>query len=446
MKKTIITGCLFLFLSASFAQKQWTLRECIDYAIKNNIEIRQQEIKKQNAEISLSTAKNSRLPNLNASVGQNFNFGLANIQTINPDGTYSTTYKNTSSSNSSISVGSSVSIFNGFRTSNEIKAQELNLMYILEGLAKAKDDLALNVAVYYLDILFKKEILRVYQEQEKLSALQIQRTQELKDAGKVPESQLFDMISQHATNQKNVVTASNTLNTSMLELTQALNITSPEGFEIAIPEIKNVVSENTASIQPPNNIFANAVAIKPVVKQAEYNLKYSEKNLKIAQAAYYPELSLSLGIGTGYYSTSGESFGQQLKNRRGENISLNLSIPIFNRFATRNSVRTARNEILNSQLLLENMKLALYKDIQQAYYNAVGAQAKYESSQKAVAAAEIAFSYMKDKYAVGKATVFEYNESQTKLISSQSDLLQAKYDYIFRAKILDFYNGKEIVL
>lgn len=446
MKKTIITGCLFLFLSASFAQKQWTLRECIDYAIKNNIEIRQQEIKKQNAEISLSTAKNSRLPNLNASVGQNFNFGLANIQTINPDGTYSTTYKNTSSSNSSISVGSSVSIFNGFRTSNEIKAQELNLMYILEGLAKAKDDLALNVAVYYLDVLFKKEILRVYQEQEKLSALQIQRTQELKDAGKVPESQLFDMISQHATNQKNVVTASNTLSTSILELTQALNITSPEGFDIAIPEIKNVVSENTASIQPPNNIFANAVAIKPVVKQAEYNLKYSEKNLKIAQAAYYPELSLSLGIGTGYYSTSGESFGQQLKNRRGENISLNLSIPIFNRFATRNSVRTARNEILNSQLLLENMKLALYKDIQQAYYNAVGAQVKYESSQKAVAAAEIAFSYMKDKYAVGKATVFEYNESQTKLISSQSDLLQAKYDYIFRAKILDFYNGKEIVL
>lgn len=435
-----------MLFSASFAQKQWTLRECIDYAMTHNIDIKQQELKKDKAEISLNTAKNSRLPDLNASVGQNLNFGLTNVQPLNTDGTYSNTYKNITSSNSSISIQSSVSIFNGFKTSNEIKANELNLLSTIEGLAKAKDDLSLNVAIYYLDVLFKQEILRVYLEQEKLSAMQIQRTQELRDAGSVPESQLFDMKSQHATNQTNVVTASNNLMKSLLDLTQVLNIPSPEGFDIAIPNIKDVVSENMASIQPPHNIYMNAISIKSVVKQAEYNLKYNEKNLKIAQSAYWPQLSLSLYMGTEYYSTSDQSFGQQLKNRRGENISLKLSIPIFNRFATRNSVRTARNEILNSQLILDNVKQVLYKDIQQAYYNAVAAQAKYESTQKAVAAAEIAFSYMKDKYAVGKATVFEYNESQTKLVSSQSDLLQAKYDYIFRAKILDFYNGKEIAL
>ncbi len=446
MKTSIKIFACLLFPSALFAQKQWTLRECIDYAVKHNISIQQREITKQNAEIDLNTAKNSRLPDLNGSVGQNFNFGMTNVQTLNPDGTYSSTYKNTSSSNSSLSLSSTVSLFNGFKTSNQIKARELDLLSATEGLSKAKDDLALNVTSYFLDVLFKKEILKVYQEQEKLSAQQIQRTQELKDAGKVPESQLFDMKSQDAINLLNIVVADNSLKTSILNLSQQLNLTSPEGFEIAIPEVKGGFSADIMGVQSLQNVYNNAVTTKPAVKESEYNLKSSEKNLKIAQSAYWPELSLTLGAGTGYYSTSGESFGQQLKNRRGESISLNLNIPIFNRFATRNNVRTARNQILNNQLALESVKQALYKEIQQAYYNAVAAQAKYDATQKAVAAAEIAFSYMKDKYAVGKATVFEYNESQTKLISSQSDLLQAKYDYIFRAKILDFYNGKEISL
>lgn len=437
---------LILTPSLAFGQKQWTLRDCIEYATKHNISIRQQELTRQNAEIDLNTAKNSRLPNLAASVGEDVDFGMTSVQIPNGDGTYSSTYKNTSSNSSTIGISSTITLFNGFKTSNQIKAKELDLLSATAGLAKAQEDLALNVTSYFLDVLFKKEILRVYQEQAKLSAQQIERTQELKDAGKVPESQIYDMKSQHATNELNVTTASNDLRTSILSLTQQLNLPSPDDFDTEIPAIENFISENASNIQPLDNIYNTALATKPAVKQSEYDLKSSEKNLKIAKAAYLPELSLSLGAGTGYYSTLSDNFSQQLKNMRYESIALSLSIPIFNRFATRNSVRTARNEVLNSQLALESVKQSLYKEIQQAYYNAGAAQAKYNATRKALAAAQIAFSYMKEKYAVGKATVFEYNESQTKLTSSESDLLQAKYDYVFRSKILDFYNGKEITL
>ncbi|MBP1618202.1 MAG: putative outer rane transport/efflux protein [Bacteroidetes bacterium] len=446
MKTSIITGCLLMLFSASFAQKQWTLQECIDYATKHNIEIQQQELKRKNAEIGLNTAKNSRLPDLNANTNGTISLGMAAVQKKDENGNGYVSYESTTTTSSYLDISSSTPIFNGFRISNQIKGKELDLLAATQGLAKAKDNLSLNVASYFLDVLFKKEILKVYQEQEKLSEFQVQRTLELKEAGKVPESQLFDMKSQHATNQLNVVTADNNLKISLLNLTQQVNLQNPEGFDVIEPELGDIVAANAISIQPLQNIYNTAVATKPVVKESEYNLKSLEKSLKVAQAGYWPELSLNISAGSNYYSTYEQSFGSQLKNNWGEQITLSLSIPIFDRFATRNSVRTARNEILNSQLALESVKQALYKEIQQAYYNAVGAQAKYLSTQKAVAAAEIAFSYMKDKYAVGKATVFEYNESQTKLISSQSDLLQAKYDYIFRAKILDFYNGKEIVL
>lgn len=445
MKKTILFGLLSFIVVPVIAQKQWTLRECIDYAIKHNIEIQQQEIKRKNAEISLNTTKNSRLPNLNASAGETFNWGINEKRTPTSDG-YVTSYENISSSSSSFSISSTTPIFDGFKTTNQIKSNELNLLSATSGLAKAKDNLSLNIASYFLQILFKKEILRVYQEQEKLSAQQLQKTQDLVDAGKVAQSQAYDMKSKLASDHLNVVNAENDLNLSLLNLSQQLNLSDPAGFNVLTPDVDGIVSGSLSSMQTPQDVYNTAVASKAIVKESEYNLKSSEKSLKVAQSAYWPTLSLGLGLGTSYLSTYGESFNKQLKNNRAEYVALNLNIPIFNRWATRNSVRAARLDIQNNQLALESVKQSLYKDIQTAYYNAVAAKTKYDATEKALSAAQIAFSYMRDKYGVGKATVFEYNESQTKLISSQSDLLQAKYDYIFRTKILDFYNGREIVL
>ncbi|NDW10905.1 TolC family protein [Dysgonomonas sp. 520] len=442
MKKYIITGCFLLAAILVQAQTKWTLRQCIDYAIENNIEIKQQDLTVKNSEIELSTSKNSRLPDLSASVNQEFNFGNAYSEA-------SKSYVSSNSSGTSFNVSSNTPIFTGFKIPNEVKAKELNLSAAIEGLKRVKDDIALQVTSYYLDVLFKKEILRVYEEQASLTQKQVEQTSILVESGKVARSQLFDIKSQLAGDELNVVNSKNDLDLSLLNLAQALNLQDNSNFDIEVPVVADVIENNLASVLPVDQIYRTAINVKPQVKEAEYNIESSKKSLKVAQAGYYPTLNLNLGYSTRSLHVNGmnnESFFDQLNHNSGEYIGLTLSIPIFNRFQTRNQVRAARLKIQNNELSLDNTKLALFKEIQQAYQSAVAAQAKYDSSEKSLDAAAESFKYAKEKYEVGKSTVYEYDQAQTKLISSKSGLIQAKYDFLFRAKILDFYMGKEITL
>ncbi|MDR2954949.1 MAG: TolC family protein [Prevotella sp.] len=440
MKRIISLTVIFTLVAIyTQAQGKWTLRQCVDYAVENNIDLRQQALDIKSAEIDLSTSKNSRLPDLNADVGQRFSFGrstLANNVT-----------ESVNSSNTSFGISTSIPVFTGFRILNQIKSNEFRLLAATEGLRKAQENLELQVVSYYLDILFKKEILKVHQEQLSYTITQVERTDILVKSGKVPESQLYDIKAQQASNELNVTMANNDLSLSLLNLSQALNLPSSDSFDIEEPNLDNAIEDNIESVLPPDHVYQMVLGIKPHVKEAEYNLESSRKNLKVAQAGYWPTLNLGGGYGTSYQSTSNwdnPSFGTQMKNNASEYISLGLSIPIFNRFQTRNQVRSARLSISNSELVLENVKLALYKEIQQAYQSATSAQAKYGATQKSLEAAEESFKYARERYDVGKSTVFEYNEAQTKLSSSRSEQVQAKYDFIFRAKILDFYQGKEI--
>jgi len=423
------------------AQEKWTLRQCVDYATKNNIDLKQQSLEVKNSEINLSTSKNSRLPDLNASLGQSFNFGRSTLG--------SNISESVNSSRSSFGVSTSVPLFTGFQIPNQIKADRLTLQAATEGLKKAKENLELQVVSLYLDVLFKKEILKVYKEQVALSDQQVERTSVLVDAGKVPASQLYDIKAQLAKDESNVTLAQNDLSLSLLNLSQALNLTSSETFDIAEPSLDGVVDNSLASVLPPDQVYQMALGIKPHVREAEYKLESSKKSLKVAQAGYWPTLSFGAGYSTSYQSVSGQqnpSFRNQIRDFGSEYISFNLNIPIFNRFETRNRVRTANLNIENQNLALENVKLALYKEIQQAYQSAVSAEAKYRSAGKAFEAAEESFKYARERYDIGKSTVFEYNEAQTKLLSGKSERIQAKYDFIFRAKILDFYQGKEIII
>lgn len=441
MKKIILTIALFITFVSVHAQEKWTLRQCIDYAIKNNIEIRQQELNVKNEEISLSTAKNSRLPDLNASANHSYNFGRSQ--------SYATgVYEDNTASSTSFGISTSMPLFTGFRINNEIKARKLNLQAATENLNKVKDNMQLQVASYFLDALFQKEILKVYQEQVDLTIKQLEKTESLVESGKVPQSQLYDVKAQLAKDELNVTTASNSLAQSLLNLAQVLNLQNTEQFDIAEPMIDDIQS-NISSILPVNQIYETSLAVKPHVKEAEHQLEGSKYNLKVAQSGYWPKLSLGASYNNGFNHsyTSGianHSISRQFRNNGREAIGLSLSIPIFNRFETRNQVRSARLNIENQHLVLENVKLALYKEIQQAYQNAIAAQAKYTATEKAYSAAEESFRYAEERYNVGKSTVFEFAEAKTKVISSKSDQLQAKYDFIFRAKILDFYNGKEI--
>lgn len=442
MRKYFIAACLLFSAFGASAQTAWSLRQCIDYAVGNNIEIKQGELKVQGAEIDLNTSKNSRLPDLNASASQRLDIGRALSNSTNG-------FMQTNVSSTSISATSSTPLFTGFKIKNDIKAKEFDLLAATEGLKKAKENMELQITSYFLDVLFKKEILKVYEEQVMLTQKQETRTSILVESGKVALSQLYDIKAQLAKDQLNVTTADNDLKNSLLNLAQALNLQSAEGFDVVAPDMEGIqLTDNVlAALMHPDEVYRQALEIKPHVKEAVYNVESSKKNLKIAQSGYWPTLSFDMGYSVGFqraYNTSNPSFRKQLKDNDSQYLGFSLSIPIFNRFSVRNQVRRARLTIQNQELNLDNVKLALYKEIQQAYQNAVAAQAKYASTEKAYDAALESFKYAEERYQIGKTSVFEYSESQTKLISSKSEQLQAKYEFVFRSKILDFYQGKQI--
>lgn len=442
MKKHIILSGLLLLTIGLQAQSKWTLRQCIDYAVENNIEIKQQALNVKNAEIDLNTNKSSRLPNLSGDASQSFSFGRSQSVATG-------IYEDNTASSTSFGLSTSMPLFTGFRIPNQIKKSELDLKAATEGLNKAKNNMQLSVASYYLDVLFKKEILKVYEEQVQLTSTQVGRTEILVESGKVAQSQLYDIKAQLAKDELNVTTAKNALELSLLDLSQALNLRDTEGFDIAEPDLSDIISDNLSSILPVEQVYQMSLGIKPHVKEAEYKLESSRKNLKVAQSGYWPTLSLGASYNNGFnhiYKSNynNESPSTQLNHNGREAIGLTLSIPIFDRFQTRNNVRSARLDIENQQYALESIKLALYKEIQQAYQSAIAAQSKFSSTEKAYLAASESFKYAQERYNIGKSTVFELNEAQTKLLSSKSDQVQAKYDFLFRAKILDFYSGKEI--
>jgi outer membrane protein len=433
---------------AAVAQTQpklWTLEECILHATENNIDLKQGQLEQESREIDMNTASNSWLPSLNAGLGQNFDFG----RSPSKDGVI----VDRNSANSSAYIQASMPVFDGFKIPNTLAARRLNLQAAVESLNKAKEDLTVGVASYYLQALYNKEILTIAELQISLTGEQAVRTEALVNAGKVPLSQLYDIKAQLAKDEVTRTEARNNVKLALLNLAQLLELErSGAEFDIAVPALPDPSAENVESLLPPDMIYHNAVTVKPQIKEQELLLDSRKKMLKVAEAGYYPQLSLNLSYSNGYYHYSGADdivnigFSDQLRQNERKTIGLSLNIPIFNRFEVRNSVRSARVAIHSQELTMENAKKALYKEIQQAYFNAASAQEKYAASARSVEAGREAFKYAEERYATGRSTVFEYNESKTKYAQSLSEQAQAKYDFIFRTKILDFYNGKAIAL
>ena len=451
MKRTILWGLFSLTLAttSAVAQEQtapWSLEACIDYAYANNIQLKQKVEEQEARKVELHTSKHSWLPAVNANMGQSFQFGRSTSK--------SGVIVDQNASNTTFNINLDMPIFDGFKIPNDIAARKLDLQAAIESLNKAKEDLAINIASYYLQVLYNKELQRVAQLQVDLDKEQVAKTEAMVDAGKVPLSQLYDIKAQLAKDEVTLTEAANNVQLALLDLAQSLELErSDRSFDIETPQITDAVAENMSSILPPETIFDQAVTFKPQIKEQEYLLESQKRMLKVAQAGYYPKLNFGASYSNGYYHTSmgGEyadtrSFGDQLKQNGQKIVGFSLSIPLFNRFQVRNSVRSARIGINNQQLMLENSKKTLYKEIQQAYYNATAAQEKYQASDKSVAASKEAFDYAQVRYAAGKSTVFEFNEAKTKYAQSLAEQAQAKYDFIFRAKILDFYRGTPLKL
>lgn len=421
------------------AQQAWTLKKCIDYAIEHNLTIKQQEASAEQSKIELSTAKNSRLPDLNGSASHSFSFGRS-LQADN-------TYNSINTQNTGFSLSTSVPLFTGLQIPNNIALSKLNLQAALEDLNAAKENVSIQVASSYLQVLFNDELARVAHEQVDLSREMLVQREAYFRNGKASESELYEAKSRVAQDELSAVQAENDYQLALLDLSQLLELPSPDGFAIVSPQTDAV--ENLGTPLPPAEIYADALLIKPVIKAAQYRLEGAQKSIRIAQSAYYPQLSLGAGLSTNYYKMSGmdnAGFGSQLRDNFSQYVGLTLSIPIFNRLATRNRVRSARIQQTTLGWQLEDSKKTLYKEIQQAYYNTLSAQTQYTSSRTAAEAAKASFDLMKERYLNGKANATEFNESRTAWMRAVSDQLQAKYNYIFRFKILDFYRGVPLEL
>jgi len=443
MKKIFVCAWCMAHCALLGAQpRQWSLRECCDYAVEHSISIKQKQNACRQQELQLSSSKNARLPDLNGSVGQNFSFGRGL--------TAENTYSNTNTSSTSIQLGTSVPLFTGFQIPNQIKLDKLNLEAATQDLEKAKNDIRMQVAQAYVQILYDMEIAEVALRQIAIDSAQVARLEAFVSNGKAAEAELSQQKATLANSRLTATQADNNTRLAVLALTQLLELPTPEGFVIVRPDMQRfqLMQDGVGEAIPsPDQIYAEALGIKPEIALQELRLKGAAHSIKIAEAGNYPTLSLSGGLGTNYYTTSGfksDGFGSQLKNNFSQYIGLSLSVPIFNRFKTRNSIRNARIEQENQQLMLDNTKKTLYKEIQQVYYNALNAQTKERSSVQAVQSTKDAFQLMQAKYENGKATITEFNESKNNYLKSESDLVQARYEDLYQHALIAFYRGREL--
>ena len=435
MKKKIISLiiCVCIFSLPIQAQEEWTLRQCIEYAVENNLSVQRIELSVEQSEIEANTSKWTRLPNFNASSSQNFSWGRAASPIDN-------TYTNTNSANTGFNLSTNVPLFSGMQLVNQYELAKLNLKAAVEDLNKAKEDISINVASLYIQVLYNFELNNIAKEQLKLSIEQLESISKFSELGRVAPSKVAEAKARVAQDEVSVVQTENNYKLALLDLSQLLELKTPENFSIAKPNQE----PNFAAITPPDEIYDYAASTRSGIIAAQYRLEGSEKSIKIAQGSYYPQVSLGAGMGTSYYTSSGRTtdpFFTQLDHNLGRSLGFNFSIPIFNRFSTRNRIQSAKLQQTNLSIQLEEIKKNLYKEIQQAWYSALAAEAKYNASVVAVSTNEEVFRFVNAKFNEDRATAIEFNEAKLNLTKSLSDKIQAKYDYIFRTKVLDFYKG-----
>ena len=437
----ILIAAILTLNSAVFSQqKPWSLEECIKYAIDNNIQIKQQVIQTEVQENNLDLAKMKLAPTLNGALQHSYNFGRALDQT-------SYEFYNQTLQSDYLYVGGETPVFTGMQNINSIKKSRYEVLAAREDLQYIRDDVALNVALAYLQILLNKDLVAANQNQLDITRQQIEKTKRLVDAGSVARGNLLQIEAQAGQEELSLINMENQLATSYLTMIQLLELQSSEGFEIQAPQIR--VDSNSLVTGNIDDIFQIALGNRPEIRSPEMKLAASQYDLKVAKGGRIPRLSLNYSFNTAYaYINNLEnlSFKDQFKNNKNSSIGLSLNIPILNGWQVNKNIANSRLSVENYQYSLEGAKKQLYKNIQKAYTDAVAALKKYTASLKAVASSEESFRYTEQKFNVGMVTSVDYNASKTQLLNAQSDMSQAKYEFIFKTKVLDFYKGIPLTL
>jgi outer membrane protein len=445
-KLTILLLILAIGITSA-QQKKWTLEQCVEYAVENNLSIEQFELDLQNNQIDESDALGNYLPNLNAAVTASGNRGLSSDPI---------TGQNFTAGIFTLSGGfsSNVTLFNGMRNKNQMNRAKLNAIAGQYRLDDLKDDIRLQVALNYLDVLSNKESLKVFQAQFAATDQDLKRTKELVDSGVLPKGDLLEIEATAANQEQQIVNAQNQVLIARITLAQLLQITDYENFDIADEAFEVPPSDILSNSA--RSIFAKAVDFRNDIKLSESNVDLAEKDLDISKGARYPTLTAFFNYNTAYSSRKQFNPATQMFSRvdlidqfwlfDGIVYGGQLNIPIFNRFGTRNAIRRAEISVKKAKVQLEQEKLALETTVNQAYVAVNNSFKSYEAAQKSLEAGQLAYQYSKERYDVGLMNAFEFSQAQARVDNAEATVIQTKYDYIFRLKVLEFYFGIPINL
>jgi outer membrane protein len=453
--------------------KKWTLNECVDYAIKNNISIKQSGLDNQLSTISKKEAIGNFLPSVNGQASHSWNIGLnQNITTG--------LLENQTTQFTSAGLSANVDIYNGMQNQNRLRRANLSIVASQYQLTKIQEDVSLNVVNAYLQILFNKENQKVQTEQLAYDTKQLERTTELVKAGVIARGDLLDVKATVAADNQKLIAAQNALLISKLSLAQLLQLNDFQNFDIADADLP--VKESAVMMQEPKTILEKAKQSRTDLKIASTNVEIAEKDLKISKGAYQPRLQGFYNFSTrasysgrvidsqldttnptsviGFVENTNQfvvrpnrvpilgnpdSVFNQFDQNKGQNFGVSLNVPIFNGFAARNNVSRSKVALERSKIALEQQNLDLERTVYTAYTDTKGALKSYEAAVSTLEARQESFTYAKERYEVGLMNVFDFNQAQTLFVNAQSEVLRTKYDYIFRTKILEFYFGIPIL-
>lgn len=433
---TLLFG--FLFTISSLAQqKTWTLEACVNHALENNITVKQGENTLLINEQDILGARGQFLPSISSSVGHNLSIGNAEL--------FVGQFVDRTSNSTNLGIGANQTIFNGFRLTNLYKQSQLNLETNQLELNRIKDDISLNVVNAYLNVLFNKENLETAVAQFEFSSKQLEQVKDLVDAGVQPKANIYDADATLSRDAQQVTIAENNFNLSLLTLSQILQVPF-EGFNV---EIINIDTPSEAlmynDVRPVLNF---ALQNRNEIKVAEKNIENATLSTEISKSGFYPTVTAGYSYGTSAFFTNlsqdESSFFEQLNNQRAHNFRINVSIPIFSRFSNKTAVAKSRIQEENSKLNLEQAKLDLESNIQRAFTDAQAAFKAFDAAQKSLESQTLAFNNSKERYDIGAMTAFDLEQARVQLINAESSLINAKYDFVFKTKVLDFYMGKSL--
>lgn len=475
--KVFFVFLVVAFASTAHAQQVWSLDSCIRHALDANISVKQAELNLEVGEINALQAKGGMLPNLNAQGSHGYNWG----QRIDP---FTNQFASERIQSNSFGIASSMTLFGGFTQWNSVKKAEIDRQVAMWNVEKMKNDVALNVATAFLNLVVQKEVLAIAQNNLNLTDKQVVRISKLVEVGQLAQSNLNDILAQQASDQANLIRSENNVYLAKLSLTQLLMLTPEQAanFDVSIPDLESMESQQI--ISNVDAIVQAALNSFPEIKSAEASVVSAEYGYRIAQGSAMPTLTASYSYGSGYsgaskvltgtadsisypigqvfgtgqyvvsfeqpYYTSDDystkSFSDQMRDNVNKSLFFNLNIPIFNGFANYGNIRKAQINALNANFNLEQSKLNLTQSVERAYADAQASLANYRASQLALDASQKSFEWVEKRYEQGASNLFEYSDARTRLDNANATVLQNKYDFIFKLKVLDFYLGKPISL